>query len=60
MAFSGRFNWNGLLEFIMEEIGSPLLNYPWRTDMEVGILLHFGKKSEFRGKVYENIRKRKY
>lgn len=34
-----------------------LLNYLKATTCEVGLLLNFGKKPEFRRKVFENLRK---
>ncbi len=45
-------------EFLTKEIEAQLLNYLRGTDMEVGLLLNFGKKPEFIRKVYENKRKR--
>lgn len=35
-----------------------LLNYLCGTDIEVGMLLNFGPKPEFRRKVYDNARKK--
>ena len=34
-----------------------LLNYLKATDCEVGLLLNFGPKAEFKRKVFENSRK---
>lgn len=47
-------------EFIVEEFECQLLNYLRGTNIEVGLLLNFGKKPEFRRKVFENGRKHKY
>ena len=44
-------------EYIVEEFEYQLLNYLRGTDCEVGLLLNFGKKPEFRRKVFENKRK---
>jgi GxxExxY protein len=44
-------------EVIVEEFESQLINYLRGTDKEVGLLLNFGKKPEFRRKVFENSRK---
>ena len=44
-------------ECIIEEFEYQLLNYLRGTDCEVGLLLNFGKKPEFRRKVFENKRK---
>ncbi|MDX2048153.1 MAG: GxxExxY protein [Chitinophagaceae bacterium] len=44
-------------EMIVEEFEWQLLNYLRATDKEVGLLLNFGKKPEFRRKVFENSRK---
>ncbi len=45
------------VEYIVEEFENQLLNYLRGTDCEVGLLLNFGKKPEFRRKIYENNRK---
>lgn len=45
------------VEYIVEEFENQLLNYLRGTDCEVGLLLNFGKKPEFRRKIYENKRK---
>ena len=42
---------------IVEAFELQLLNYLRGTDKEVGLLLNFGKKPEFRRRVYENSRK---
>ena len=44
-------------EAIAKEHEAQLLNYLRATDIEVGLLLNFGKKPEFRRKVYSNERK---
>lgn len=44
-------------ECIVEEFEIQLINYLRATDKEVGLLLNFGKKPEFRRKVFENSRK---
>jgi GxxExxY protein len=44
-------------EYIVEEFECQLLNYLRGTDKEVGLLLNFGKKPEFRRKVFDNSRK---
>lgn len=43
--------------YIVEEFENQLLNYLKGTDCEIGLLLNFGKKPEFRRKIYENKRK---
>ena len=47
-------------ETIVEEFECQLINYLRGTDIEVGLLINFGKKPEFRRKVFENGRKQKY
>jgi GxxExxY protein len=42
---------------IVKEFENQILNYLRGTDCEVGLLLNFGKKPEFRRKVFENNRK---
>lgn len=44
-------------EAIAEEDEHQLLNYLKATDKEVGLLLNFGKKPEFKRKVFQNINK---
>jgi GxxExxY protein len=46
-------------ELIVYEFECQLLNYLKGTDIEVGLLLNFGKKPDFCRKVFENARKRK-
>ena len=45
-------------EVIIEEFECQLINYLRGTEMEVGLLLNFGKKPEFRRKIFENSRKK--
>ncbi len=45
------------VEFIVEQFENQLLNYLRGTDCEVGLLLNFGEKPEFRRKIFENKRK---
>ncbi len=44
---------------IQEEHESQLLNYLKATTIEVGLLVNFGPKAEYRRKVYDNPRKGK-
>jgi GxxExxY protein len=44
-------------ESIVEEFEFQLINYLRATDIEVGLLLNFGKKPEFKRKIFENSRK---
>ncbi|GIZ08666.1 GxxExxY protein [Flavobacterium sp. UMI-01] len=44
-------------ESIVIEFENQILNYLRATDCEVGLLLNFGKKPEFKRKIYENKRK---
>ncbi len=44
-------------EVIVEDFEWQLVNYLRGTEMEVGLLLNFGKKPEFRRKVFMNSRK---
>ena len=45
-------------EFLCEEHELQLINYLKATDIEVGLLLNFGKKPEFRRKVFSNFMER--
>jgi len=42
---------------IVQDFENQILNYLRATDFEVGLLLNFGKKPEFKRKIYENNRK---
>jgi GxxExxY protein len=44
-------------EYILKEHEIQLINYLRGTNAEVGLLLNFGKRPEFRRKVFENHRK---
>lgn len=44
-------------ESLCEEHEAQLINYLKATPIEVGLLLNFGKKAEFRRKVFSNNRK---
>ena len=44
-------------EFIRDEHEAQLLNYLKATNIEVGLLLNFGKKPEFKRFIYSNNRK---
>lgn len=44
-------------ETMVVEFEWQLINYLRGTDVEIGLLLNFGKKAEFRRKVFENSRK---
>jgi GxxExxY protein len=46
-------------ESLREEHQAQLINYLRATDIEVGLLLNFGKKAEFKRKIFTNDRKRK-
>lgn len=46
-------------ESICEAHEAQLLNYLMATDIEVGLLLNFGPKAEFRRKIYDNERKKR-
>jgi GxxExxY protein len=47
-------------EFLVKEFEAQLINYLRGTNLEVGLLLNFGKKPEFIRKVYENKRKNQW
>ena len=42
---------------LVEENEAQLLNYLKATDIEVGLLLNFGTKPEFKRKAFDNLRK---
>ena len=44
-------------EFIVKEFEFQLINYLKATDIEIGLLLNFGTKPEFRRKVFDHNRK---
>jgi GxxExxY protein len=45
------------VDYIVKDFENQILNYLRGTDCEVGLLLNFGKKPEFKRKIYENNRK---
>ncbi|TDE07253.1 GxxExxY protein [Flavobacterium sandaracinum] len=45
------------VDYIIKDFENQILNYLRSTDCEVGLLLNFGKKPEFRRKIFENNRK---
>jgi len=44
-------------ESLCEENEAQLINYLKATKMEIGLLLNFGKKAEFKRKIFTNDRK---
>lgn len=44
-------------ESLCEEHEAQLINYLKATDIEVGLLLNFGKKPEFKRKIFMNMNK---
>ncbi|MDD5151690.1 MAG: GxxExxY protein [Flavobacterium sp.] len=44
-------------DYIVKDFENQILNYLRATDCEVGLLLNFGKKPEFKRKIFENYRK---
>jgi GxxExxY protein len=42
---------------MVKDFENQILNYLRATDCEVGLLLNFGKKPEFKRKIFENCRK---
>ncbi|MCL5267317.1 MAG: GxxExxY protein [Bacteroidetes bacterium] len=47
-------------ERLREEHEAQLINYLRATDIEVGLLLNFGKKPEFKRKIFTNDRKKRH
>lgn len=45
-------------EFLIEEHELQLINYLKAIDIEIGLLLNFGKKPEFKRKIFTNDRKK--
>jgi len=45
-------------EGLVEEHEAQLLNYLRATEIEVGLLFNFGKKPQFKRKIFENINKK--
>jgi GxxExxY protein len=41
-------------DYLVEEFEYQLLNYLKATDCEIGLLLNFGKKPEFKRKLFHN------
>jgi len=46
------------VELLIEEHELQLINYLKATDKEIGLLLNFGKKPEFKRKIFTNDKKR--
>jgi GxxExxY protein len=46
------------VEYLVEEHEFQLINYLKATNIEIGLLLNFGKKPEIRRKIYTNDRKK--
>jgi GxxExxY protein len=46
------------VDYLVEEHELQLINYLKATDIEVGLLLNFGKKPEVRRKIFTNDRKK--
>lgn len=46
-------------DYLVEEFEYQLLNYLRATDCEVGHLLNFGRKPEFKRKIFQNNRKKR-
>ena len=44
-------------DYIVKDFENQILNYLRATDCEVGLLLNFGRKPEFKRKIFENHRK---
>ena len=49
---------NKASETLVEENESQLINYLKATNIEIGLLLNFGKKPQFKRKIYTNDRKK--
>jgi GxxExxY protein len=49
---------NKTSESLVEENGLQLVNYLKATEIEIGLLLNFGKKPEFKRKIFTNNRKK--
>lgn len=47
-----------VVDYIVKDFENQILNYLRSTDCEVGLLLNFGKKPEFKRKIFENNRKK--
>jgi GxxExxY protein len=45
------------VDYFVKDFENQILNYLRSTNCEVGLLLNFGKKPEFRRKIFENNRK---
>ena len=45
------------VDYLVKDFENQILNYLRSTDCEVGLLLNFGKKPEFRRKIFENNKK---
>lgn len=45
------------VDYIIKDFENQILNYLRATDCEVGLLLNFGRKPEFKRKIFENDRK---
>jgi GxxExxY protein len=46
-----------LVEKLIDAHDAQLLNYLKATEIEVGLLLNFGRQAEFHRKIYDNPRK---